>query len=59
MFYLYVLPVLSRSLIFTDDTDHQGPKDVNTNPVGDIQTVYHFSAKMNKHHQNNLNKNMV
>ena len=48
------LPVLSWSLIIADNADHQRPEDVNTNPVGDIQTVNHFSAKMNKHHQNNL-----
>ena len=51
---MYVLPVLSWSFIITDNTDHQCPEDVNTDPVGDIQTIHHFAAKMNKHHQNNL-----
>ena len=53
------LPVLCWSFIITDDTYHQCPEDINTDSVGDVQSIYHFPAEMNKHHQYNLEINIL
>ena len=52
----YILPIGSGCLVITDHTDHQNSQYVDTNPVGDIQTVENFPTQMNHHHQNNLRK---
>ena len=46
----YILPIGGGCLVITDHTDHQNSQDVDTNPVGDIQTIENLPTQMNHHH---------